>query len=141
MPEQLDVSLSWLTPPAARENWKSAGRAGEKEKDAGKKRALPKRDPLPRVKSAEWKNRTSDGLITDSACELLNLQLLRHRWAHLAQADSKKSKKLIGRRTDEMTFIYILLVSLTQPISVERINMHKTDSTNDCLSPRLIELI
>lgn len=47
----------------------------KREKDARKKRALPKKDPLSPVKSTEWKNRTSDGLITDSACELLNLQL------------------------------------------------------------------
>jgi len=58
----------------------------KREKDARKKRALPKKDPLSPVKSTEWKNRTSDGLITDSACELLNLQLQRHKRAHLVQA-------------------------------------------------------
>lgn len=89
-------SFSRLTPPVAREDWKSAGRTSEKEKDAGKKRALPKRDPLPQVKSAEWKNRTSDGLITDSAYELLNLQLLRRSRAHLAQAESKKLPDWLG---------------------------------------------
>lgn len=53
-------------------------RKRKREKDARKKRALPKKDPLSSIKSTEWKNRMSDGLITDSACELLNLQLQRH---------------------------------------------------------------
>lgn len=57
----------------------------KREKDVRKKRALPKKDPLSPVKSTEWKNRMSDGLITDSACELLNLQLQRHERAHLVQ--------------------------------------------------------
>lgn len=58
----------------------------KREKVARKKRALPKKDLLSPVKSTQWKNRTSDGLITDSACELLNLQLQRHERAHLVQA-------------------------------------------------------